>query len=59
MVDAIPLKAFQKMGYERNIVVLTQPRDYFKKKSKLVWIIKQLTKKYPNAASLALNLISN
>jgi len=47
MVDAIPLKAFEQKGYERNIVVLTQPRDYFKKKSKLVWIIKKLTKKYP------------
>jgi len=40
------------MGYERNIVVLTQPRDYFKKKSKLVWIIKQLTKKYPKVGEV-------
>ena len=27
MVDAIPLKKFQEMGYDKNIVVLTQPRD--------------------------------
>ena len=52
MVDAIPLKKFQQMGYERNVVVLTQPRDYFKKKTKLVWIIKQLTKKYPKVAEV-------
>ncbi len=47
MVDAIPLKAFQQKGYERNIVVLTQPAGYYKKKTKLAWIIKRLTKKYP------------
>lgn len=52
MVDAIPLKAFQRMGYGRNVVVLTQPRDYFKKKTKLVWIIKQFTKKYPKVAEV-------
>lgn len=52
MVDAIPLKAFQQMGYGRNVVVLTQPRDYFKKKTKLVWIIKQFTKKYPKVAEV-------
>ena len=52
MVDAIPLRAFQQKGYERNVVVLTQPRDYFKKKTKLVWIIRQLTKKYPLVADI-------
>lgn len=29
--DSIPLKAFQDMGYERNLVVLTRPRGYIKK----------------------------
>lgn len=52
MVDAIPLKAFEQKGYGRNVVVLTQPRDYFKKKSKLVWIIKKLTKKYPKVGEV-------
>ena len=47
MVDAIPLKKFQEMGYDKNIVVLTQPRDYFKKKMKITWLIKLLSKKYP------------
>lgn len=47
MVDAIPLKAFQEKGYERNIVVLTQPAGYYKKKTKLAWIIRRLTRKYP------------
>lgn len=29
--DSIPLKAFQDMGYEKNLVVLTRPRGYIKK----------------------------
>lgn len=30
-VDAIPLEAFRKMGYERNVVILTRPEAYIKK----------------------------
>ena len=29
--DSIPLQYFQDLGYRRNVVVLTQPRDYRKK----------------------------
>lgn len=29
--DSIPLAYFRSIGYKRNVVVLTQPRDYFKK----------------------------
>ncbi len=31
--DSIPLRYFHDRGYERCVVVLTQPRDYFKKPS--------------------------
>ncbi len=47
ITDSIPLKAFQKMGYQRNVVVLTQPKDYFKKPMRINWLIRLLTKKYP------------
>ena len=47
MVDAIPLKAFQNRGYGRNVIVLTQPAGYYKKKMKLTWLIKRMTSKYP------------
>lgn len=30
--DSIPVKQFQKMGYQKNIVVLTQCKDYRKGK---------------------------
>lgn len=34
VADSIPLKAFQAMGYEKNIVVLTRVEGYRKKESK-------------------------
>lgn len=36
IVNSIPLKEFQEMGYERNLVILTQPLGYFKKRTKLM-----------------------
>lgn len=36
--DSIPLAFFRSIGYDRNVVVLTQPRDYVKKaSSKWLW----------------------
>ncbi len=52
MTDSIPLEAFQKMGYEKNVVVLTQPSDYYKKPMKINWLIKLLTKKYPKIGEI-------
>lgn len=44
--DSIPLRYFQSQGYERNIVILTQPKGYFKKRTKLMPIFR-LFCKYP------------
>ncbi len=46
--DSIPLAYFQSMGYEKNIVVLTQPRGYTKKKNKALPLMRWFLKKYPN-----------
>lgn len=45
--DSIPLKHFQSIGYEKNLVVLTQPRSYVKKENKLLPVMKLALKKYP------------
>lgn len=45
--NSIPLRKFQEMGYGRNVVVLTQPRDYKKKPTKLVPLFKLALRKYP------------
>lgn len=39
--DSIPLEYFQLRGFERNVVVLTQPRDYRKQPAKK-WLFKLL-----------------
>lgn len=48
MGDNIPLQYFQSIGYERNIVILTQPRGFQKSPSKAFPLIKLLMKgRYP------------
>lgn len=45
--DSIPLRYFESVGYNRNIVILTQPRDYVKEKNPLVWLMRLVYRKYP------------
>lgn len=47
MTDSIPLKYFESIGYNRNVVILTQPRDFIKKENRLIRIIKLFLSKYP------------
>lgn len=47
IVDSIPLKYFQSIGYERNVVILTQPKGFFKKKTKLMPLFHLFMRKYP------------
>lgn len=44
--DSIPLKHFQSMGFDRNVVVLTRPRSYRKEPTKL-WPYRLLMRRYP------------
>lgn len=46
--DSVPLKHFENLGYNRNVVVLTQPKDYVKKQSRAIHFISPLLGKYPN-----------
>ena len=50
VADPIPLKYFQSIGYEKNIVVLTQPRSYEKNRGKFQFLINTMLKKYPKLA---------
>lgn len=49
--DSIPLKFMEKSGYERNVVILTQPRDFVKPPSSMARRMKPLLRKYPNLIS--------
>lgn len=45
--DSIPLRHFESIGYERNVVVLTQPLGFKKKPMRGMWLMKLLLRKYP------------
>ena len=47
--DSIPIHKFMEMGYEKNVVILTQHDGYRKKKNSMLPLIRlKLGKKYPN-----------
>jgi len=46
--DSIPIKYFESIGYNRNVVILTQPEDYVKGRNKLIPLMKTVLRKYPN-----------
>ena len=45
--DSIQLEFMQKKGYEKNVVILTQPRGFVKKDSRLFPLMNLLLRKYP------------
>ena len=48
IADSIPLKGFEKLGYSKNVVILTQPLGFVKEKNKHMKLIKFKYRKYPN-----------
>ena len=48
ITDSIPLASMERRGYPRNVVVLTQPLGYVKKKSKMLPLIRVSMRQYPN-----------
>lgn len=45
--DSIPLRYFESEGFKRNIVILTQPKGFTKKRTKLMPVFKATMRKYP------------
>ena len=45
--DSIPLRFFQRLGFERNVVILTQPKGYFKRRTKLMPLFHLFMRRYP------------
>lgn len=48
LVDSIPVKQFEQMGYDKNIVILTQEEGFVKKPNKMIPLINLKYKDYPN-----------
>ncbi len=45
--DSIPLRYFQGQGFDRNIVILTQPKGFYKKRTKLMPLFHLFMRRYP------------
>ncbi len=48
VADSIPLKYFERQGFERNVVVLTQPEGYQKEHNRLMPLLRVSLRHYPN-----------
>jgi predicted patatin/cPLA2 family phospholipase len=55
ITDSIPLEHFESIGYDRNVVVLTQPRSYRKSPNRLMWLMRLILKQYPAITSALKN----
>lgn len=47
VADSIPLEYFESIGYERNVVILTQPEGYVKEHTRLMPLMRIALKDYP------------
>ena len=45
--DSIPLEYFERQGYQRNVVILTQPKGYQKEHNRLMPLMRLALRKYP------------
>ena len=53
--DSVPVQFFESSGYDRNVVILTQPRGYTKKKNSLIPLMKLQYRKYPKLVDAMAN----
>lgn len=47
IADSIPIRKFQQLGYDKNVIILTQPLDYVKQKNKMLPLMRVTMRKYP------------
>jgi len=45
--DSIPLQFFEEAGYEKNVVILTQPAGYVKEQNKALPLLRLVYRKWP------------
>lgn len=53
--DSVPVRYFESIGYDRNVVVLTQPEGYVKKKNGMIPLMKLQYKRYPKLVAAMAN----
>ncbi len=55
MADSIPVKFFESIGFSKNVVILTQPDGYKKKKNSSLPLIRLIYRKYPKLIDVMAN----
>ncbi len=53
--DSVPIRFMEELGYDRNVVILTQPLGYVKKKIKYGLLARKVYKQYPKLTEAMLN----
>ncbi len=53
--DSIPVKYFESIGYNKNVAVLTQTKEYRKGKNRMMPLIRRRYKMYPKLKEVAEN----
>lgn len=48
MVDPLPIKYFESLGFNKNVAILTRPRNYRKVEHALFPLLRIILRKYPN-----------
>ena len=55
VADSVPIRFMEDLGYDRNVVILTQPLTYVKKKIKYGLLAKAVYKQYPKLTEAMLD----
>ena len=48
--DSVPFEYMERIGYNKNVIILTQPEGYRKSKASFIPLIKLIMRKYPAVA---------
>lgn len=55
IADSVPIQYFESIGFEKNVIILTQPMGYSKKPSVAAKIMKYALKEFPNVVKTMKN----
>lgn len=55
IADSVPIAYFRSIGYDRNVVILTQPKAYRKGKNKMLPLVKHILRKHPKTVEAMAN----
>lgn len=53
VADSIPVMAFRKMGFKKDLVILTRPEGYRKKQNPMLPLIRRAYREYPEFVEIA------